>query len=148
MGKEKKDKVKYCEKLKELDVCNIFTPHFNIENETHLAKVVYCYDGDTVHCVFKHDRMYQKFKVRMWGYNTPEMRPSKKIPEEERQEIIKKANEAKNRLSDLIINKNVILECKGFDSFGRVLGEIKLLDSNTTINQQMIDEGFGVEFYG
>jgi len=139
---------KYDELPEELNKCGDNTEMFNINNETHLAKVVYCYDGDTVHCVFKYNGKYQKFKVRMWGYNAPEIKPSKAIPEEERNAIIAGARKAKDRLSELVLNKNVVLKCRGFDVFGRILGEMTVVTSGVNVNRLMLDEGLGVEFYG
>ncbi len=138
----------YEETADELNKCGTFTEMFNIDNETHLAKVVYCYDGDTVHCVFKYGGKYQKFKVRMWGYNAPEIKPSKTIPEDERKVIIDNAYKAKDRLSELVLNKLVTIKCRGFDVFGRVLGELTVVGSEVTVNKVMLDEGLGVEFYG
>lgn len=138
--------------LSELDAlssCNQSTPFFQIINESHPAKVVKCYDGDTVHCVFKFNGNYYKFRIRLCGYNSPELRPSKKIPKEQRNEIIRKAKLAKLRLKDLCLNKIVHLECHGFDNFGRILGVLKLnFDDDLSINQVMLAEGHGVEFLG
>ena len=125
------------------------TPLFNFNNEMHLAKVVKCYDGDTIHCIFKHDDKYQKFSIRMYSYDTPELRPSKNIPQKERLLEIKKAKEAKKRLQELILDKLVYLECKGFDKYGRILGIVKLsLDDKKSVNDMMVEEGFGKLYFG
>lgn len=145
------DNIKYSETEEELNNYNDFDdlPFFSFENELHLAKVLKCYDGDTIYCVFKHDGKYQKFKVRMYGYDTAEMRPSRKIEEEKRIEIKHKANLAKERLEELILNKNVILKILGEGKFGRLLGIVKLnVNDKETINEIMINEGHGIEYYG
>ena len=36
---------------------------FDFSGETHLAKITKCYDGDTFHCIFKHNGLYQKFHI-------------------------------------------------------------------------------------
>ena len=36
------------------------TPKFSLDNEIHLGKVVKCYDGDTIHCIFKCNNKYSK----------------------------------------------------------------------------------------
>lgn len=130
----------------ELNACDINIPLFTFNKEKHMAKVVSCYDGDTIKCVFKHDGKYQKFKVRMYGYDSPERRPSRKIPEEERIIIKKNARKARNRLMELILNKIVIIECMKFDKYGRLLAIVYL--NNENINQVMINEGHGKEYYG
>lgn len=125
------------------------TEFFSLKGETHLSKIIKCYDGDTLHCIFKHNGKYQKFKVRMFGYDSAEMRPSKSIPEKIRKIEINKAILAKEKLSDLILDKLVFLECIGFDKYGRLLANVKLnIDDEITINDLMINEGYGVPYFG
>jgi endonuclease YncB( thermonuclease family) len=123
---------------------------FNFNDKIIEAKVIKCYDGDTIHCAFFFDNKYQKFIVRMLGYDSPEMKPKKKLyTEKERIAIKIKAVEARDRLSELIMDKTVILICKKFDKYGRILGDIKLfIDDDKTINQIMIEEKHGYEYYG
>ena len=64
----------------------------------HLAKVVKCYDGDTIHCIFKIDGNYHKFKIRMDGYDSAEMKPSLKLDPTIRKELKEKALLAKQNL--------------------------------------------------
>lgn len=137
------------ENIKELQKCSKNTSFFNFNNEIHLAKIVECYDGDTVYCIFKHDKKYTKFKIRMYGYDSPEMRPSKKIPEAERIIIKQNALLAKKRIEELILDKCVYLYCMEFDKYGRLLGNIKLNQKDEkTINDIMINEGYGSPYYG
>lgn len=135
----------------ELLKCSKKTSYFTFENQVHLAKVVYCYDGDTCHCVFKHDGSYYRFKIRMDGYDTPERRPSKKnFPKEKDRKIIKeKAMKAKERLEELILDKIVVLECKGEDKYGRLLGVIRFcLNDDVSVNDMMVNEGYGYLYDG
>lgn len=134
----------------ELSKCsNNNTPFFNFDNELHLAKVVYCYDGDTLHCIFKHDNKYQKFIIRMYGYDSEEIRQSKSLDEESRQQAKEKAYNARDRLAELVLNKNIYIICKKMDKYGRILAEIKLnLDDKKTINEIMVEEGHGYRYYG
>ena len=55
------------DELKDLDKTN--TQFFSLKGETHMSKIIKCYDGDTLHSIFKHNGKYQKFKVRMFGYD-------------------------------------------------------------------------------
>lgn len=123
------------------------TPEFSLKGEVYKTKIVRVYDGDTLFCVFKFNRNYYQFRIRMLGYNSPEMKPHLDIPEEEREIIKQKAKLAKDRLEELTLNKIVYLYCHDYDNFGRILGEIKLdPKDNTTVNQIMLDEGHGVVF--
>ena len=78
------------------------------------------------------------------------MRPSKNL--ENRDEIKKKALEAKNFLKSLVANSNeqlVYLKCGGFDKYGRLLGELYVnLDDEKSVNQQMIDNNYGYVYHG
>lgn len=123
--------------------------YFTFNNQTHLVKVIKCYDGDTLYCVFKHDGDYYKFRIRMNGYDTAEMKPSKKIPEQERVEIKRRALEAKKRLEELTMDDLVYLECDKFDKYGRILGVVKKnLDDEKSVNDIMVEEGHGVVYHG
>jgi len=123
--------------------------YFSFDGEVHLAKVVDCYDGDTITCIFKHDNKYMKFKIRMDGYDSPEMKPSKTIPEEKRIEIKKNAMIAKKYIESLILHKNIYVFCKAFDKYGRLLADIKInKDDRQTINEMMINGGYGYEYHG
>ena len=133
------------QELNECKNCAIFT----FDGEIHLVKVIKCYDGDTIHCIFKCNNKYSIFNVRMYGYDSAEMKPSKSIPEPQRSEIKRNAVKAKEKLEELILNKNVYLFCKGFDKYGRILGIIKTnIDDNKSINDIVIEEGYGYVYYG
>jgi endonuclease YncB( thermonuclease family) len=132
------------EELNNNTLCDFFT-----FNNVHLTKVIKCYDGDTIHCIFKHDGKYQKFKVRLLGYDSCEMKQSKKLESHIRDALKLKAKLAKEKLEELLLNKNVYLFCQGQDKYGRILGIIKLnLDCEKSINDIMIEEGFGYKYEG
>jgi len=136
-----------CETEEELN--NITNCDFFTFNEVHLAKVIKCYDGDTAHCIFKFNDKYQKFKIRLSGYDSCEMKQSKNQDLNIRNELKLKANLAKEKLESLILNKNVYLFCQGQDKYGRILGIIKLnLNDNKSVNDIMIDGGFGYKYEG
>ena len=108
------------------------------------AKVVDVYDGDTITITILNNCSIQKHKLRMLGYDSPEMKPRLNIPN--RAEEIKKANEAKFFLSELILNKLVLADITGFDKYGRLLGTI--IFNNININNVMLEKGHGYEYYG
>ena len=108
------------------------------------ARVVDVYDGDTITIVMKHNKKLCKFKVRMYGYDAPEMKPSLSNPNREREK--EAAINAKNQLSSLILNKIVILECLQFDKYGRLLGNIYTME-NLNVNEFMITNVLGCYIY-
>ena len=121
-------------------------PIFSLEGEIHLARVVDVYDGDTITVLFIPDKMkdYVKFRVRLLGYDSPEMRPPKAFLG--RDQIIKKANEAKAYMTKRVLDKIVHIHCGGWDKFGRLLAKIYI--DNICINDEMIKEGHGIEYNG
>lgn len=143
----------------ELNSIDCNAPNFTI-NGTYLGKVTRCIDGDTCECIFKYADTYFKFKIRMYGYNSPELHPRSDTynTKEEKEEIVRKANLAKDRLTNLILNKIVYVDCKGFGNFGRLLAELRLYNpqramsdkdsthNDVTINKIMLDENYGVPY--
>ena len=133
------------------DDLNILTncKFFSFDGQTHFARVVKCYDGDTIHCVFKYADQYYKFRIRLNGYDSSELKPSKSLGETKCNEIKTNATNAKKRLEELILNRNVWLQCGPFDKYGRILGTIKMnLNDVESINDLMIREGHGYVYNG
>lgn len=129
------------ETIEDLNNCSSNLPFFDFDNQIHLAKIVKCYDGDTIHAIFKCDGEYKKFKVRLSGYDAPEIKPSKNIDEELRIQEKDSANVAKKKLEELILNKCVYLYCEKFDKYGRILATIKInKDDTLTVNQIMLQQ--------
>ena len=133
---------------------------FNFNKQVKVCRVIDVYDGDTITVIFEHFGVFNKWKVRLLGINTPELRPSRSI--ENRDEIIEKAKQARDFLKSLIMNPNqlIYLECFDFDSFGRILGNVYLYfdysnPSNNTnpinqekimVNKIMINQGHSIEY--
>lgn len=133
------------EELEKITDCDLFT----LDKEVHRAKVLSVYDGDTITVCFFYNNKYRKFHVRMYGYDCSEMKPSKTIPEDKRQEIKKSAIAAKKRLTELIGGKIIYLYCGEFDKYGRLLGRVKLTEQDDKyINDIMIEEGLGYSYLG
>lgn len=133
-------------KLKQADKT---TPVFTLEGDMKLCKVVDIYDGDTIKVVFMDNNRINKWNIRMEGYDSPEMRPSRKL--ENRDEIKKKAVEAKNYLKSLIMNENqlVYLKCGKFDKYGRLLGYVYINQDDTeSVNEMMIKNNHAYEYHG
>ena len=120
------------------------TPIFDFKGEDRLCKVLIVYDGDTFTGAICLEQTIFQFKVRMYGYDSPEMRPSKNL--ENREKIKYDAVKAKNALSNKILNKIVLAKIQGFDKYGRLLANIEY--SGEDVNKYMIDSGYGVEYFG
>lgn len=108
------------------------------------CKVVDVYDGDTVTITFLNNCSIQKHKLRMYGYDSPEMKPRKNI--DNRDSIINNAKNAKHFIENLILNQICIFESYGFDKYGRLLGILYL--NNLNINELMIENGHGYPYFG
>lgn len=135
---------------------------FSLNGVITYAKILSNYDGDTADCLLVHNDNLMRFKVRLYGYDSPEMKPSLNI--KDRDEIKKKALEAKKRLWNLttglddINNKNhkkiIKIVCDDFDKYGRLLitaYDIDIgdnLEFENSINKKMIDEGHGYSYLG
>ena len=112
------------------------------------AKVVDVYDGDTVTIVIFNKFGFEKHKLRLYGIDTPEMKPSKNLPN--REEHIRKAHLAKDKLIERINNKIVQVDINGYDKYGRLLGTIyiKSCYSKENINQYMLNNNYGYAYDG
>ena len=152
----KSENVKKCKKefeslkcdadIDKLMSCCKKTPKFNLENCLKVCKIVDVYDGDTIRGVFEHNGVYNKWTIRMYGYDSPEMRPSKKL--ENRLEIKKNAVISRDFLKNLVLDKIVGLECLSFDKYGRVLANIYLDELDVSVNDYMISNGHGYAYFG
>ena len=137
------------ELINKLKLADKSTPVFTLEGDMKLCKVVDIYDGDTIKVVFMDNNRINKWNIRMEGYDSPEMRPSRKL--ENRDEIKKKAIEAKNYLKSLIMNENqlVYLKCGKFDKYGRLLGYVYINEDDTeSVNEMMIKNNHAYEYHG
>ena len=122
---------------------------FGFCGNTYTAKIVDVYDGDTVTALFdpfpnSPFSKYYKFKIRMNRYNSAEIKPPKNI--ENREQIIDLAHNSRNKLREMILNKEIKLVCHEFDKYGRILCDI--YNDDVHINQYMIDNGFGKPYDG
>ena len=106
------------------------------------GQVIKVYDGDTITVAsklpFDRSPLY-RFSVRLNGIDTPEMKG--KTPEEK-----SVATEARDAVSVLILNKNVILRNVAMEKYGRVLADVYCDDIH--INQWLIDKRFAVKYDG
>lgn len=128
-----------------LDACTLGnTKLFSFAGTVVTAKCLSVYDGDTITVAFNVYGVYYKFHIRMLGYDTPEMKPSKASVTYDMEK--KRAVEARDYLADLICGKKIRLECGDYDKYGRILGTVYL--DNENINEHMVEVGHGRPYEG
>jgi endonuclease YncB( thermonuclease family) len=98
-------------------------------------------DGDTLYAFIDVGfKMTMKANVRLLGIDTPESRT---------RDLQEKAHAlaSKNALGDMLINaKDIIIECKEVDKYGRVLGLIYA--DGISVNYDLIDRGYACPYSG
>ena len=116
--------------------CDKKTKKFTLEGLIKLCKVVSVYDGDTCKVVFDHNGVINRWNVRMNGYDTPEMRPSKKLPN--RDEI--KKSSSFDYLKSSVCNEDQLVYIK-LNLINRLLGDIYInKDDEESVNNLMIKQ--------
>ena len=135
---------------KTLQNCDNSTPDFSLKEKKKMRKVVNIYDGDTCKVVFDVKGDIYRWNIRMEGYDTPEMRPSRNDPNRDAEKVA--AIRAKNYLKSLIQkdeNQLVYIECGEFDKYGRLLGKIYVNKNDTiSVNEMMITNKYGYAYNG
>jgi endonuclease YncB( thermonuclease family) len=126
---------KRLDSLKVNDVGN-----FSFNGIKKIAKVVDVYDGDSITVIFKFNGKYQKFKIRMDGYDTPELRSHNVLEKEY-------AVRAREALQKMVLDKLIKLECGKNDKYGRILGKVCTLDG-ICVNDYMVQNKFGYSYTG
>lgn len=123
-------------------------PFFSLNGLHAKMKVVHVYDGDTIHGIIILHCKPVKFKIRMMGYDSPEMKPP--LNQENREEEKRAALEAKNAISELILDKVVDVHFFDFDKYGRPLADVyTVIDkSKVKVNDWMIQNGHGYHYEG
>jgi len=103
------------------------------------ARVISCYDGDTITIGVKNYSGQYKFPLRLHGIDTPEIRGGGDI--EKAAAII-----VKNKLTEKILDKIIEIRDLGYDKYGRLLGHIYFKGEH--INKWLIDDKYAVEYHG
>lgn len=98
------------------------------------AKVYNVVDGDTVDCLVDLGfKVYSKQRIRLANINTPERgQPGYK--------------EAKVRLEQLVLDKEIVLTTTKQSKWGYFLGELVVNGFNA--NNMLLAEGLAVEYHG
>lgn len=108
------------------------------------GRVIKVYDGDTITIAsklpIKKSPIY-RFSVRLNGIDTPEMKGSNITDDE-----IIAAQQAKEFVSKLVLNKYVRLENVQNEKYGRILADVYIGDIH--LNQLLIKERYAVVYNG
>ena len=110
----------------------------------YYCEVTRIVDGDTldVDIDLGFSTKLTKQRIRMLGIDTPESR-TRDLEEKSRGLLSKKF------LINLCpLGSKIRLRSHGKGKFGRILGEIFTPEGEVSINKQMCDEGYAVEYYG
>ena len=149
------------------------TPKFSLDGKTLESKCIDIYDGDSAtFAVIVNGELY-KFKMRLSGIDTPEIRPSKNNPN--REEEKNAAIYVRNRFLQLVVDqeidltkkykkkevkqilkdnrKIVYLKCGKFGKFGRCLVKVfinkdDLEDKTKSVNKTLLNENLAYKYYG
>lgn len=120
---------------------SIDTPFFSLDGYSTSAVVVKVYDGDTIHVVFDYMGKAFKWNCRISHVDTPELR-TKNLEEK------KKGYEVRDKLTELILNKTVKLDCGAFDKYGRLLVEITIPETQVRVHEWLIQNGYANPYEG
>jgi micrococcal nuclease len=108
----------------------------------HSGKVIKVYDGDTITIASKlpyAESPLYRFSVRLNGIDSPEIKTKS---EEEK----KLAQKAKEKMSELVLGKNIILKNVQVEKYGRILADVYI--NNIHVNEYMIEQGLAVRYNG
>ena len=128
---------------------------FTFEGIITKARIVDIYDGDTVTLVFYHSDDPIKDSFRLFGYDAPEMKPSKLM--KNRDLHIKAAKIARTKLEQLILNQIVWVKFTHEEKYGRLMGELFFISETNThhfngnemsVNNWMMSKGLGKAYDG
>ena len=110
----------------------------------YFCEVTRIVDGDTldVDIDLGFATKLTKQRIRMLGIDTPESR-TRDLEEKARGLLSKKY-----LLDSCPVGSMIRLRSHGKGKFGRILGEIFTPEGEVSINKQMWDEGYAVEYFG
>ena len=131
------------------DVTYDNTPAFTFEGIRRDVKVLRILDGDTVDIAFAHEdtgKVY-RHRVRLYGIDTPEKRPSKSDPL--RHLEMEASYRAKEALERRLQEHNYIVfaHFSHTDKYGRLL--CTFYDkTGENLNKWMVTHGYAIEYFG
>ena len=120
------------------------TKFFSLEGQIFEAKIVYIYDGDTMHVVFSLFNKTYKWNCRVMGVDTPEVR-TRNLKEKEMG--IRVRDILREKLQDKIVK----IKCFDFDKYGRLLIDLCFEfepGSEMLLSQWLIQNKYAYEYNG
>ena len=117
------------------------------------ANVLKCIDGDTLLVCLDPvgvDGVYA-FRIRLLGYNSPELHPrhlsddGTRRTNEDLESERERAREAKHALEEMVVGNIVYVDINGQDHFGRLLAHMEASDGRDVVST-LIAGGYGVPF--
>jgi endonuclease YncB( thermonuclease family) len=125
------------------------TPYYSYENLRKKIKVLRVIDGDTIDIALHNDDTNKifKYRVRLYGIDTPEKRPLKNDPNRDKEiAASKRSSESLKKILEENDNILVGLFYKP-DKYVRLL--CTLYDKNgDDINKWMVKNGYAYEYFG
>jgi len=124
------------------------TPTFSLLGLQCVGRVLQVYDGDTLWLAVAYpEHKVFKYRVRLYGYDAPEMHPLR--AHADRDEEIEAAKRAKDHLQALLPESGLVdVEFFAYDKYGRPLVKLTVPGQSETINDQMVRNGFGYAYFG
>jgi endonuclease YncB( thermonuclease family) len=144
---------------KKLSIATFETiPTYSLEGTFVPCKILKIYDGDTLWlAIYIHNQLY-KYKCRMLGYDSPEMKPP--LKQANREDEIKAAKASKEYLENLLKERYIKVEFFGYCKYGRPLINLyiytetvdcfgrKRYSEQKCVNEIMISKGYGYPYDG
>lgn len=125
------------------------TPEYTLEGLCRKVKILRVIDGDTVDIALYHEETSKvyRYRVRLYGIDTPEKRPSKSDPD--RNLEIEASLRAKQALEQCFIDNDYIVLAVFYrpDKYGRLLSTFYDKQGDN-INEWMVKKGYATEYFG
>jgi endonuclease YncB( thermonuclease family) len=125
------------------------TPYVSYENIKQLVKILRVVDGDTVDAAMYHQETKKifKYRIRLYGIDTPESKPLKSNPDREQE--MAAAKMSKQAMIDKMQENNNVVVVKLYkpDKYGRLLGTF-YGKNEENINDWMVRQGHAIAYFG
>lgn len=117
------------------------TELLSLNGKSYTAKIVYIYDGDTMHVVFKEFGAFYRWNCRIMGVDTPELRTKN-------QEEKKMGYKVRDAIREELMNKIVTIHAFDFDKYGRLLIDVVMPEQDITLKDWLISKKYAYAYSG
>lgn len=128
---------------------DINTPYVSYQHIKQLVKILRIMDGDTVDAAMYHQdtKKIFKYRIRLYGIDTPESKPLKSNPDREQE--MAAAKMSKQAMIDKMQENNnlVVVQLYKPDKYGRLLGTF-YGKNGENINDWMVRQGHAIAYFG